>query len=135
MNKHDIVSSLKIKHMARAAELTPLEMEIVLSIRYSGSMVTPTVNRLLGVNRASMNQRIGPRLEEKGWLKHTETVHRQRKSVPTKRWYVPESKLETLRKLTNDAQDELNNTITYSFTKDLDWIPTTECLTEEKVDA
>lgn len=122
MQNHDIVSNLKIKIMAKEANLSVRDMEIVLALRYSGSMVTPTIDRLLGVNRSDMNKRIGPRLEKLGWLKHIVSVHRQRDSIPTNRWYVPEDKLEEILKLQDVASEKLNTIMMSSYPKDLDWV-------------
>lgn len=122
MQNHDIVSNLKVNIMAKEAGLSVREMEILLMLRFSGSMVTPTVNRMLGINRSDMNKRVGPKLEELGWLTHAVSVHRQRDCIPTKRWYLAPGKQEELERLGELAYEKLNTAMTSSYPKDLDWV-------------
>lgn len=122
MMSHSIISGLKIKQLVKASGLTPREVDILLAIRFAGSLATPTLNRLLKVSRADMNRIIGPKLVEEGWLIRRDATHRRRGGYPTFRWSIPEDKLEDLRQLEETAQENLNELMNLSFVKDLNWI-------------
>lgn len=124
MINHTIIDGLKLKQLMKVSGLTSKEVNILLTVRFAGSLATPTLNKILGIDRTKMNRVIGPKLMELGWLRRVDTGHRNSrlKIMPTYRWSIPEEKLDDLRLLEQQAYDNLNEVLNRELAKDLDWV-------------
>lgn len=119
-----LIHQLTVKALSARLQLSPREVEILLLLHTSKSLSTPSIHTLLGMRKTEINRRIGPRLEQLGWLKHESVTHADKAGMPTNRWWLLKSKSEELTEIVSDARRTILQELGLVLEADSQWTAT-----------
>lgn len=116
-----LLHQITVKKLAAQLNLAPRDVDVLLLLHSSRTLSTPSIYRVLGTRKSEINNVVGPKLVEAGWVKRHAVVHNKKSGLPTNRWTLVEESIPQLEALIRSIRRSVLENIGLVFNDDHLW--------------